>query len=76
MCTNDDNGSGIQLQSPYQRVAPERIRKPREDWAESLEEMHRNGDDRLDDWPEYPLTEWDLTEWEWDFDEDPDADSS
>jgi predicted RNA binding protein YcfA (HicA-like mRNA interferase family) len=47
-------------------------RKVREGWEEAAKEMARLGEDRIPDWEDLPPTEWDLTEWQWDFDDEPD----
>jgi antitoxin MazE len=41
------------------------VRKPREGWAASFDEMAARGDDALLDGDTPSLTSWDEEEWEW-----------
>jgi antitoxin MazE len=41
------------------------VRRPREGWAEALQEMARRGDDALLDDVSSTLSKWDEEEWEW-----------
>lgn len=51
------------------KKAKEESTHPRAGWAEAAREMAANGDDQLID-GDWPPTDFDLNEWEWDFSEE------